>query len=168
MDDEFTIDYYHRYFVNPKITFPVNNTPNAINYTILLTATRNDGTKGCIDTTSRNIIVYPKPSALFTPSKDSGCTPLLVNFTNTSDPKNGESINSMSFIWKFGASIIDTFKDQSKTFTNSGTNDSITFIQLIATSKWGCRDTIKDTVTVFPLPKADFFLLIIHLVLHFI
>jgi hypothetical protein len=49
---------------NPSILFPVNTTNDSINYRILLTATRT-GT-GCIDTTSRVVIIYPKPQANFT------------------------------------------------------------------------------------------------------
>jgi len=143
--------------VNPSILFPVNTTSTALNYEIKLTATRNDATLSCTDTTNNAILIYPKPFAgiSLTPA-NSGCSPLSVTFTNTSDPKNSEPQSSMSFVWLFSNFPSDTNRNQTKTYTNTGVIDSVRNIQLIATSKWGCKDTAQTFTTVFPFPKSDF------------
>ncbi|MCK6612160.1 MAG: PKD domain-containing protein [Bacteroidia bacterium] len=143
---------------NPQVNLPVNTSNAQISYQLQLIATRNTGDLGCRDTAIANLIVYPKPQAAFTLSPNAaGCSPLPVTFTNASNPKNGESINEMSFSWTFGGLAADTNRDQSRTFFNrGGIIDSLYTVRLIATSKWGCKDTLSNTVTVYPFPKADF------------
>ncbi|MCA0427441.1 MAG: PKD domain-containing protein [Bacteroidetes bacterium] len=143
---------------NPQVNLPVNTSNAQISYQLQLIATRNTGDLGCSDTAIANLIVYPKPQAAFTLSPNAaGCSPLPVTFTNASNPKNGESINEMSFSWTFGGLAADTNRDQNRTFFNrGGVIDSLYTVRLIATSKWGCKDTISNTVTVYPFPKADF------------
>ena len=143
--------------VNPTILFPVNTTSAALNYGIKLIATRNDATLSCTDTTNNAVLIYPKPFAgISLAPANTGCSPLSVTFTNTSDPKNSEPQSSMSFVWLFSNFPSDTNKNQTKTYTNTGVVDSVRNIQLIATSKWGCKDTAQTSTTVFPFPKSDF------------
>ncbi|MBC7381670.1 MAG: PKD domain-containing protein [Bacteroidia bacterium] len=100
---------------------------------------------------------YPKPQAAFTRTpSDSGCSPLTVNYINTSDPKNGESLNSMKFLWSITGLPDDSLKNITERFTNSGFIDSITNIRLIACTQWGCKDTFQTQAKVFPFPKSDF------------
>ncbi|TNE79082.1 MAG: PKD domain-containing protein, partial [Bacteroidetes bacterium] len=68
-------------------------------YTIELIATSEHG---CLDTTTRDVRVFPKPDAVFTQSDTSGCGPLTVQFTNVSVPFDTGSIADMSFMWDFG------------------------------------------------------------------
>ncbi|MFY7883485.1 MAG: PKD domain-containing protein, partial [Dolichospermum sp.] len=138
---------------NPSVLFPINNTNNSIDYRIKLTATRTGTT--CVDTTSRLVTIYPKPQAAFTTVTRDSCGPRLVNFTNTSDAKNGESLSSMSYLWTYlNTNFTDT--NTAGTFTNTGVVDALYNIRLIATSKHGCIDSAKTNVTVWPNPKADF------------
>jgi PKD repeat protein len=141
----------------PQITFPINNTSTELVYNIRLIATRNDGVASCKDTAIVPITVYPKPIIDFTSLPiDSGCSPLSVNFTNTSNPQNTENINTMSFLWNFGIYGTEITKDAQRTFTNSGTIYSITNVKVIGTTLWGCKDSTTKTIKVFPFPKADF------------
>ncbi len=142
---------------NPTITLPVNTSNLSQTYLINLIATRNDGSLPCADTISHNVIVYPKPQAIYglAPS-DTGCSPLSVLFTNSSNARNNEGIGSMSFLWSFTNLPNDTARNQAKTFTNSGVIDSVTNVRLIATTQWGCKDTMQSVVRVYPFPKSDF------------
>jgi PKD repeat protein len=138
---------------NPNVLFPINATNDSINYRIQLTATRVGAS--CVDTTSRLVTIYPKPKANFTTITKDSCGPRLVNFTNTSDAKNGESLSSMSYLWTYlNTNFTDT--NTAGTFTNTGVVDALYNISLIATSKHGCIDSAKTNVTVWPNPKADF------------
>ncbi|MBP7510812.1 MAG: PKD domain-containing protein [Bacteroidia bacterium] len=141
---------------NPNITLPLNTSTTALSYQVKLIATRNDGMIGCTDTAIQSLVVYPKPDAEITLNSTGGCSPLTVSFTNNSDPKNGESISSMSFRWVFDIFPIDTNRDQTKTFYNTGVIDSVRNIRLISTSKWGCKDTADTNVTIYPFPKSSF------------
>ncbi len=143
--------------VHPQITLPVNTSNSSIIYSVQLIAQRNDTTLGCRDTVSQNFIIYPKPQAAFTISPlDSGCAPLNVSLTNNSNPKNGEPISSMNFLWSFTNYANDTAKDQTKSFTNTSVSDSLIQVRLIATTQWGCKDTMQSQVKVFAFPKSDF------------
>jgi hypothetical protein len=141
---------------NPNITLPLNTSTTALSYQVKLIATRNDGMIGCTDTAIQSLVVYPKPDAEITLNSTGGCSPLTVSFTNNSDPKNGESISTMSFRWVFDIFPIDTNRDQTKTFYNTGVIDSVRNIRLISTSKWGCKDTADTNVTIYPFPKSSF------------
>ncbi len=142
---------------NPNITLPVNNGTNTLTYNIRLIATRNDGIASCVDTLIKPVIVYPKPSIGFNLSpSDSGCSPLVVNFTNASNPQNSEPTSTMSFLWNLGTLGADTGLNIQKTFTNSGVIDSIYNIKVTGTTVWGCKDSLTKTVKVFPFPKSNF------------
>ena len=105
----------------------------------------------CADTTEIQVTVENKPTASFVASPKTGCSRLTVNFTNQS------SANATSFLWNFGDGSSSLFaRDTFHTYTNSGNFDTSFVVQMIAYTAFGCTDTIKDTVTVFPIPTPSF------------
>lgn len=66
---------------NPApVIFDAEPTGRDTIYTVTLTATTSCGTSSMTST----VFVKAKPVAVFSPSKTDGCSPMLVNFTNTS------------------------------------------------------------------------------------
>ncbi len=68
----------------------------------------------CNDTSS-TIVTFNNPSqASFTPSSFAGCSPLTVNFTNT-------SVQTQWFLWNFGNGQVDSLNfEPTVTYTNPG------------------------------------------------
>jgi len=139
----------------PTINLPVNNTNNSIIYSIKSITGILNSIGGCFDTSSRTATIYPKPQALFNTTTQDSCGPRLVNFTNTSNAKNGESLASMSYLWTYLSNNIST-TNAAGTYTNTGVIDSTFNTRLIATSMHGCKDTANTIVTVKPNAKAVF------------
>lgn len=107
-------------------------------YTVKLIITDN---YGCIDSvTKNNYIEVDVPAASFTLSDSvSSCTPLEVQFTNTSSYYNAS-------IWDFGPG------EGSSTLTNPTHYFNVpgTFpVKLIITSPGGCKDSLTKFVTVY-------------------
>jgi len=106
---------------------------------------------GCMDMFSIPVVVYAKPSAGFTFSPTSGCSPLEVAFVDTSDI-------GVSFYWDFGDgntgdSLGTVFSHMYNEYDSLGEYKKI---KLEVMTNWGCRDTIVDSVWVFPVLIADF------------
>ena len=113
--------------------------------TVTLTTTN---ANGCRASSTVNVVVSPLPVAGFTP--EDACANSSTQFINTSTISSG-SISG--YYWNFG----DGFG------TSTAINPSYTYLQpgtytvtMIATSIEGCSDTITRTVTIFPLPVANF------------
>ncbi|MBK9639520.1 MAG: PKD domain-containing protein [Bacteroidetes bacterium] len=104
---------------------------------------------GCRKDTTLNIIIFPKPSPQFTTSNE--CVGAAFAFQNTSTIPTGYSITN-SF-WNFGdGSPLDTNYHPSHIFQSAGNY----LISYTAESDRGCRDTILDSITVYPLPNVSF------------
>lgn len=125
---------------NPVHLYPINGT-----YTVTLVAS----TAFCTGSDTFNIVVEPEPTALFTMSDSAGCAPLSVTFTNN-------SIVASVFAWDFGDGGTSTQSDPTHVFLNSDTTDTTYVVRLIASTAFGCSDTIIDSVTVFPVPVSSF------------
>jgi PKD repeat protein len=122
------------------------NTTNAsVFYDVFLTAYTVDG---CADTMTQTIEVYPEVIAAFT-SDTIGCSPLIIDFTNT-------SLLATTYNWDFGDGFVDIVQDPTHTFTNLTAVDVIYTVELIATSVNGCTDTAYIQITVTPTPTAAF------------
>lgn len=126
---------------NPNVVVP-----NWGIYNIVLTATSNNG---CVDSISKPIRVYSNPVADFTIHPDNGCSPLTVNFTNTSTIPEGQ--------------IVDNYWDKEMgisydVHTNFTYGTGLYTISLAVASNFGCVDTITkiDAVLVHPDPVAYF------------
>ena len=111
---------------------------------------------GCSDTTVVPIKVHPNPKAAFKPSALNGCSPLKLDFTNLSSPNDTGGLANMEFIWQFENGIISRSKMPSYTYYNFASRDTSHEVQLIAMSKWNCKDTISKNITIHHLPRADF------------
>jgi gliding motility-associated-like protein len=96
------------------------------------------------------VTVETVPIAGFTPDITSGCSPLGVNFTNTS------SVNATSYFWDFGDGNTSTATNPVYTFINNFGFDTTFNVMLIAQTTFGCVDTIFQPITVFPNPSASF------------
>jgi len=106
----------------------------------------------CEDSFSRNILVYPKPIAQYTPSANSGCQPLEVTFTNGSS-----LVDSCS--WNFGDSSGFNLCSPSlmHTYTNTTSLFPINYrSQLIVFTNNGCRDTAEQNIRVNPQIIAEY------------
>ena len=99
------------------------------------------------------VILIPKvlvsqsvSTAAFTTNVNSGCLPLVVNFTNT-------STFSTSFEWDFGNGAQSTLENPSTVYTQPG----FYTVQLISFGSSG-SDTIiyNNLIEVLPSPTADF------------
>ena len=110
----------------------------------------------CSDTAYVPITLHPNPIASFEPSILSGCSPLTVDFKNHSSPSDTGGLGNMRFIWDLDNGIKSRKEMPSYVYRNDGYRDSSYSIELIAITKWQCRDTIKKDILVHPLPRADF------------
>ncbi|MDB4534363.1 PKD domain-containing protein, partial [Vicingaceae bacterium] len=115
-------------------------------YSISLIA---ETTKGCTDTATQNIDVYPNVTALFS-SDTIGCSPYSVDFTDA-------SIGAVNYDWNFGDGTISSLPNPSHIFLNSTSIDTIYTVTLIIESIFGCFDTINHQITVHPDISAQFF-----------
>jgi gliding motility-associated-like protein len=97
------------------------------------------------------VCVSPYPTADFTSSTNTiSAGENNVNFTNLSE-------NTASYIWNFGDNSESTLENPSHYFLAENI-DSYT-VSLIATSEFGCSDTIEKTIsitpeTIFYIPNA--------------
>jgi PKD repeat protein len=93
------------------------------------------------------VIVHPKPQASFTASVSSGCSPVIVSFTNTSTGYD-------SMFWDFGDGNTDTASNPTHTYTVPGNY----FVTAIAMTQFGCSDTfiLQQPILVNATPVAAF------------
>ncbi len=102
---------------------------------------------GCADTSFVQITVYPEVIAQFAPEEE-GCSPLDVNFINT-------SFGAATYSWSFGDGNEAFITNPSNTFVNFADTTQEFNVTMVAQSGFGCTDTTSGTITVFPLPQVS-------------
>jgi gliding motility-associated-like protein len=101
--------------------------------------------KGCIDSIRKIVLVHSMPQVSFTIADSLQClSGNQFNFTNTSRIAKG----SLTYKWNFGDANRSAVTNPIHTYTNFGTYD----ITLEALSDFGCIDSTKQSVTIYPMP----------------
>lgn len=96
------------------------------------------------------VTVETAPTAGFNPDVSLGCSPLGINFTNTS------SANAVSYFWDFGNGDTSTVANPTYTYINNFGVDTTYTVTLISQTTFGCADTTSQTITIYPNPIASF------------
>jgi len=121
------------------------NTPGT--YYATLNVQTMEGCNVVSSPTKFKIVVYPHPSAAFTPNPPFVYIPLgVVNFNN-------QSLNASAYTWDFGDGITSNTNSPKYTYNDVGTYT----VTLIAIDKNGCKDTTYEKVIVsgdFVMPTA--------------
>lgn len=120
---------------NPSHTYTTSGTFN-----VILTATTDSG---CQSTTVLGVTVSPKPVAAFT--FQNICENSPAQFTDGSS-------GATQWSWIFGDGNTSTQQSPSHTYAGYGTY----VVALIVSSATSCSDTVSDTISVYPVPVADF------------
>ena len=107
----------------------------------------------CFDTTYKTVHVYAKPVASFEVSNTAACSPLIVTMQNYSLYNTSQSI---SYAWQFGDGNNSSDESPTHTYINQSGVSAAYNVQLIATSRGMCRDTMERKVTVFSEVEAAF------------
>ena len=115
------------------------------NYNVILTVT---DSKGCSNTISKNIIIYPLPIANFTYNQT--CFHDSTHFTDLSFG-NGTNINYWN--WNFGDASFNSVSQNPIHYYNTLNNFNVS---LIVSNTSGCKDTIILPVIIDSLPQAGF------------
>jgi gliding motility-associated-like protein len=117
-------------------------------YSVTLVTTTIDG---CSNASNIQVKTFDAPGSAFTFSNT--CLLDSAQFTNTtSNPTMG---NTATWSWDFGdASPLNTSAWNLSHIYSSPGNYQVTLITY--SSNLGCSDTLKDSITVFPMPVADF------------
>ena len=128
-----------------------NPYPQQLNVQVKLTVWTS---KGCSSTLTRNIIVNPDVTALFTATAN-GCSPLMVQFTNLSTNPGG------AYQWNFGdGSPVSSTPNPGHVFRYNGGSDTTFNVSVLAISNPAfspaCNKTYSLPVKVFAQPKPAF------------
>ena len=123
---------------------PTNSYTTLGVYDVQLTVTT---TNGCTNSVNQNVGMYPLPVADFT--FPDGCLNTSSQFTDASTVSTGAVT---AWDWTFGDGATATSQNPANTYAADGTFD----ITLTATTDHACTDAITQTITVHPLPLADF------------
>ena len=129
--------------------FPENHTDTLQHYLVRLMAWGPFGE--CPSMREKVITIKPGVDAQFTADNTSGCSPLAVNFNNTSSGH----IATTGYYWEFGDQTQSFDSIPSKTYINYGLNDTTYIARLIVTSLFGCTDTAFQNILVHPYIKAS-------------
>lgn len=107
---------------------------------------------GCnSDTVQEKITVFGTPIANYLISKDTFCFPDKMQFLN-------QSLAAYNYKWDLGDGTVTT-QTNPVHFFKKGSNpfrDTTYFINMVATSPYGCKDTARGTMTVLPYPIPKF------------
>jgi PKD repeat protein len=123
---------------------------NAGNYLVTLSSSN---AAGCQNSSSQNITIYSVPQPDFAiEAPPLSCANSPSQFDNLTPPLVDSNISSWS--WKFGDALNGSSKIKNPTYTYSSANNYT--VALVATTNVGCTDSIKKTITIFPLPQAGF------------
>jgi len=122
---------YNASIQHPSFSFSVADTGI---YSVKL---RVENSFGCTDSTVKVISVNPLPVPDFIFSPEIGLPPLMVNFTNN-------TVGGSSYEWYFGDSGYAVDESPSYTYLDSNNFE----IKLIATSIYGCADSVIKTIQV--------------------
>ena len=119
------------------------------NYTVTLTV--KDGSQ--TSSQSKTITVYKKPTVAFTFSPNSGCLPLAVNFTSSSQPGDG---NLTTYHWDFGDG--STQQSSSPTISHTYNFQQTASVSLTAVNNYGCSNTLtkSDIIKIHPSLQVEF------------
>ena len=90
------------------------------------------------------IAALAQPVASFTSNYTSGCSPLVVQFTNT-------STGATSYSWNLGNTVTSTQQNPSTTYVTAGT-----YTVTLTASNGSQTSTITHTITVNPSPVVNF------------
>jgi gliding motility-associated-like protein len=109
-------------------------------------------TDGCTSTSASDFVVvtvYTLPTVTYSVDNTQGCSPVVVNFTNTM-----ASGTVSSSVWDFGNGTTGTGTTATGIFTASGCSD----ITLTVTTTDGCvvSTTTPNQICVYPNPVAEF------------
>ncbi len=120
--------------------------PGAYNVTLVVVTD-----KGCTDSMTQTVNVWPNPVAIFTAPDTIDCFPLCVNFQDLSTVSSGTIV---AWSWDFGDSNGSNVQSPSHCYKAPGTYT----VKLTVTSDKGCQHTSTHTsmVTIWPLPVAEF------------
>jgi gliding motility-associated-like protein len=106
---------------------------------------------GCVDEITNNVTVYPLPLAQFTAS--AVCEEVSTVFTDQSSVSSINSSNTISsWNYQFGDGQVSSSQNTSHEYDVEGIYNAI----FTVTTNRGCQDTVHASVTVYPLPVADF------------
>jgi len=134
--------------VTSNLLSPVHYYNDADSYSVILVTTTIDG---CNAAFSNSVHVYDPPVSSFTSINN--CLFDSTIITNTSVNPTMGTIGS--WLWDFGdgSPLNSTIWSPSHLYSAPG-NYHLTLITL--SSNLGCPDTLKDSITVYPMPVADF------------
>lgn len=120
----------------------INNSNSVSSLNVFLIA---NSSYGCSDTSLlQNITVSPRINAAFDVDIASGCSPLSVNFTNT-------TTNATSYLWNFDdGSSTSIVENEKHTFTNTSSVNKTHNVVLTANNTYNCPDTSIQSITVYP------------------
>ncbi|MFM2208191.1 MAG: hypothetical protein RL213_2166 [Bacteroidota bacterium] len=129
---------------------PLHVFPTSGSHTVRLFATSDFG---CGDTADIVCRVHPLPEAILLAVDTAGCSPFRLNLEDRSN-YNGSGGNV--FRWFVDGILTDTISDPLLELSATGSYD----VGLSVTDLNGCSDdtTVKDLLTVHPVPLADFLL----------
>jgi gliding motility-associated-like protein len=142
--------------------FPENISPIDRSYLITLT-TKSD--KGCPSTpATRTVRIRPTVIAAFVADKDSGCSPVAVNFLNLSTQTDDNYTWYVNELGAPGLGVPNLPNQPNRGFYYTFYNNSYTtvasfVVTLVVRDDNGtpiCESTKSDTITVLPKPLAGF------------
>jgi PKD repeat protein len=110
--------------------------PNTGSFAVKMNTTRQSG---CVYSVTKSITINQSPHAQFTPSTESGGSPLTVGFSNMSTQAN-------SYLWKFKDANNTTSTDFSPSFIFNQIGGYP--VELIASNSFGCEDSYERIIQV--------------------
>ena len=123
----------------------LNNSTAPVFYDAQLIATT---AFGCVDTAIRPIQVYPAVTTAID-APDDGCSPFTVSITDQGSGAN-------QWLWDMGDGTVLVGSTVNHTYINTTSSDQTRVITLVATSAFGCTDTLTHAVVIHPTPNAAF------------
>jgi gliding motility-associated-like protein len=102
------------------------------------------------DTAWHTIVVFPKPAAGF--SINNNYQPLIGNYFIFTNSSSITPTSPLTYKWYFGDGSSSVVTNPGYSYSTFGTFQ----VKLIATSNFGCKDSITQAVTVYTALTADF------------